>query len=452
MVLSPTIYHTLEPDSFKTAPCPDLALALFQNKSITEITGEIERCCPSPSIFDQALSYCLGVSSVQKSCPLNEKFTEYQITPIHLAAMKENLGAIEELASRDDVDLNAKDIYGFTPAHHLAMQGNAAGLHLLQSLGANTKLRTNDKATPSQLLRMSAPFRDSVQWENLQNTIQARHDFDPVCLGKGVSVTENAVGSPQVLTDLLWSFRSFIKNEADLNPRLNRYLLESHQEFLKTRPRLAIRPDQMENSCGLYALDPIQKGDIIGYYGGELHVMVNNKDLYGKNLESDEYVQEGDLTMDAKYFRTPSSMVNDSFPNAAFLPLAAEKNGVGGLPYQIALIALEPIQPGEEIFTNYGPYHDIKKEGHIEFRKEALDLYFSKKTLDQLIKDVKASFLLETKDNAFTLVEFVEKMSYVLTTPGSQELLKQEAGLDDRDLGRLNKLLRTAATIYSTST
>lgn len=449
MSLAPISFHLLNADSFQEAPCAELALALFQNRSISRITDEIDHCCNQQSLFTQFASYV----SKSENPLLDQKFSSYQIAPIHLAAMQQNLDAIRQLADHK-VNLNAQDLHGFTACHHLAIQGNTEGLKVLESLGANCKLRTHDGATSAQLLRFSAPFRNTPEWKLQEMAVKAYHTIAPACIEEGVSIVDRSVAPPQVLTDLLWSFRSLIHPDKP-NPRLNHFILEKQKEFIKNPPRLSVQQVQSDGlaplrSCGLYAVDPIKAGDVIAYYAGELHVMVGGKDLYGKEPDK-EYIFGGAIPIDAKTYRSPAAMANDGFPNACSMVLATNHGGVGGLPYQVAMIALEPIKPGEEILMDYGPRHGIKKEGHIELRKDALIRFFAKPSLNSLISKVRSSLDINTQEEAVILMNFVEKMVYLHATPGSIGLLTEEAGLNSGDLSRLQTLFVSAIQAYAAS-
>lgn len=436
-------YHTLQETGFQGALCPDLALALFQNRSIAEITEEIDHCCKPQKLFSRF------VSSNENKCPLlDRKFTNYEIAPIHLAAIRQNIEAVSALAGKG-VNLNAKDLHGFTACHHLAIQGYAQGMKAIRALGANCNLRTHDGATAGQLLKFSAPFRDSAEWALYESASRAYHEIDPACLDPEVRIAERSVAPPQVLTDLLWSFRSFLSPEKP-NLQLNHYLFENLKTFLKHPPRLRVAeiPELgQERACGLFALDPLQPGSIIGYYAGEMHMMINGEDLYGKEPDV-EYLFSGQIPVDAKTYRSPAAMANDGFPNAIITPLAFDQRGVGGLPYQLALVALEPIAAGEEICIDYSDTHEIKKGGHIELRKEAILQFFAKSSLDSLIESIRSSLSLKSELDSMAVVDFAAKMMYVKQTEGTYELLRAEAGLDDADLDRLELLFKTAAQTY----
>lgn len=432
--LSSVAFHMLKDASFQSGSCSSLALALFQNRSIATIVDKIKKCC--------------SLDSSCSPCPqLNQKMTEYQIAPIHLAAMSQNLGAISELASFG-ADLEAKDVHGFTPYLHMALQGNKAGLDLLESLGANTNTRTRDRGTAADFLKYTAPFRDAAEWELREKAIKAHHDIDPVCLEPGVKVVDSIVAKPQVVTDFAWNFRNLLQT-TELSSPLFRYVMGNQNEFSKNPPRLAVRPGLLEDlsgssskSCGLFAIDPIQKGDIIGYYGGEIHMMINGEDFYEDRDVDPEYLFSGTMPIDAKNFRSPAAMANDGFPNACVLQLSSENRGVGGLPYQVALIACEPIQSGEEILINYGADHDIKSGNRIELRKDAMIRYFAKPSLDSVLNKIRSSLPIDNREKVFTVLDFIEKAGYLSTTPGASEILTNEAGLSSHDLSLIDKYFR----------
>ena len=357
-------YPALDTASFSSSPCPSLAEALFQNSSA--ISEEIQNCC-TPSLLNRIFSSCSPTPSINQECPpLNEKFSLHQITPIHLAAMAGNLDAISEMAEKQ-ADLNAQDVYGFSPAHHLALQGNLQGLKLLNSLNADLKLRTSDGGTVAKFLKYTAPSTNPEEWKRIEESVKNHHNIDEACLDPGVSVVDNIVATPQELTNVVWNDRDMLSiDKPSVSAPIRKYLERMQKKFAKNPPRLSVQPSSLQekpnspsNSCGLYAVDPIQAGEIIGYYGGELITGFR----YGKESE---YLMKGSVPMDGKNFRSPVAMANDSFPNACFLQIGSEEKGVDGLPYQSALVALEPIRPGEQILVNYGGSHTIKVGEHLE--------------------------------------------------------------------------------------
>ncbi len=445
--LPPVVYHSLDTSDFKAASCPDLALALFMNKSIEAIAEGIQSCCSPQSIFSRTLSACFGSApSLRDSCPeLNQTLTDYQISPLHLAAMSQNLDAVSLLASRG-AHLDATDVHGFTPFHHMALQGNLAGLKLLDSLGANTELRTHDGGSAEDFLRYTAPFRDPAEWKLRKDAIRAHHEIDPVCLKTTIALVDSPVAPPQVLADYVWNFRDASAGD-ELNPLFNQHLMESHRAFVQAPPRLEIKQNDAISSCGLFAYDPIPKGAVIGYYGGEFFSMSFGQNVYGKNPESTEYKMLGTMPIYGDKYRSPVAMASDGFPNSVFIELRDTDRGVRGLPYQPVLIATQDIQPGQEILVDYGKRHNIKKGGHIELEKEEIIRYFSKSTINSLLKSIRSATSLKTADQAFTVIDFISKFTYAYRSPVALKLVQTETGLKNRDLERLDEAFDYARSI-----
>ena len=137
--MSQVTYHTLVADTFQSKYLPwatNFALALLKNETAPNIINRIQKCFFNETFFFED-------KEDPKSIFLNERFSEYKLMLLHLAAINGNDEAIESVL-KNGADINAQDIYGFTALHHLAAQGRLKALKLLLSYGANAKLKTKD--------------------------------------------------------------------------------------------------------------------------------------------------------------------------------------------------------------------------------------------------------------------------------------------------------------------
>ena len=130
--------------------------------------------------------------------------------------------------------------------------------------------------------------------------------------------------------------------------------------------RTEIKPSAIPGAGnGLYAVLPIEKGDVIGELGGQL-VAEEDYPLGNYYLASiPECAWEETKPykyLDAKHFGANVSRINfapktingveSHFQNAAL-------NQICNYPYVI-FVALRDIAPGDEIWASYGPFYDYK--------------------------------------------------------------------------------------------
>ena len=74
----------------------------------------------------------------------------FDMTPLHMAAFKENYDAVKELVA-SGADVKAVDKFGRSPLHYLAMRGNRELVELLQQHGAVSDARDEEGLTPGDV-------------------------------------------------------------------------------------------------------------------------------------------------------------------------------------------------------------------------------------------------------------------------------------------------------------
>lgn len=345
------------PTSGKSLGCPNLLQdAITKNLSNAVIADAIKQC--------------------SNSIDTPKRLSKY--TPLHLAAIKGNAEVIDLLANAG-ANLNMKDAQGHTPLLHAAWNGHVAAVKTLKTRGADTTVRSKFGGTYMDYLRMNEPFRkekiamDSTLFSAFKNET---HTVEPQCLQKGVKFTYEHVSLPRQLSNMMTEGRHSSLDVYKEHPMaLHQYTLENYIKFKEAPPRLSIKTVTHDDNgkaveidmCGLYAVDFIPQGAIIAEYTGEI-LSTHPGNIHSKYLW-DEYP-----IINANEYRSAASMANDDFPNANIEHFAEDEGcakGLDGMPIRKLMIALQDIQPNEQIIIDYGP-RDKSRNSGIPLRPKAL--------------------------------------------------------------------------------
>ena len=162
------------------------------------------------SIIDETLARCPKF--------IDKKFSEYKLTPLHLATIAGNDYAMHAL-QKNKANLEATDSRGYTPLHHAALLGNEQGLKTLLGLGAKNSTRTPQGTTHADLLRFTAPFRDLEHLLNgmhFSTHTNEDHALDPACLDDKVKFVYENVVSPTNLIRF-WEASDSLLDKTNLN-------------------------------------------------------------------------------------------------------------------------------------------------------------------------------------------------------------------------------------------
>jgi hypothetical protein len=135
---------------------PKSIISYFQELTPTKIveqTREQEKyfltVCAVVKTIEQAE---FGRMSMQVRTPLSP----YNVTtPLHQAAMLNNLFEIEHLITSGKIDVNQKTMQGWTALHVAAFEGNIESAELLIKLNANIDAQTNNGNTALHLAAMN---------------------------------------------------------------------------------------------------------------------------------------------------------------------------------------------------------------------------------------------------------------------------------------------------------
>lgn len=122
-----------------------------------------------------------------------------------------------------------------------------------------------------------------------------------------------------------------------------------HQSYLS--PKLESRPNPEKGGWGVYAVAPIQKGELLVLWGGRIfHVSQLNRD--------DPYFTQTVLQIDDEFY-----LLSEELEPADYFNHSCDPNA--GFFGQIGLVAMREIQPGEEVCFDYAmcdgsPYDEFE--------------------------------------------------------------------------------------------
>ncbi len=321
--------------------------------------GEVIRTAPQSSIFDLSEVAELITSCKEK---INNKFTDFLLTPLHIAVMKGNL-IVAKLLLANGANPNETDYKKYTPVHHAHITGDSEMSELLIAHGANPSLVNNDKLSVELIQRFT---RRITGHEHVTNVL-----YDQQCFPSSVNLINEMVVSRQQLVEQWGS--------ANSNPvvQVASSWYQSYQKYKQNPPSLRIErvaKNDIGNPinitmCGVYADSPIGKNTIITEYLGSI---VSKND----NTTSPYRLAQ----IDAQRYRSVGSMTNDAFPNAMNIEIL----NLEGLPERSFLVAVKDIAPGEEITWDYTLTSDLKRTGHKELKPGALKKYFKEHSILEL--------------------------------------------------------------------
>lgn len=95
--------------------------------------------------------YILSLLAEKDSTLLDTK-TEFNVTPLHAASDYNNLEAIMYLCTNSNIDINARDVDGWTPLYYAAHSKSIEAYNLLIMLGADSTIADNNNVLPETVL------------------------------------------------------------------------------------------------------------------------------------------------------------------------------------------------------------------------------------------------------------------------------------------------------------
>ncbi len=341
---------------------------------------------------------------------INEKFTKYLLSPLHLAVIKGN-AVVASMLLAQKADVDSVDYKGYTPIQHAAMLGNQEMVDFLKIKGANTSVKNMDGSNSEDIQRFNRklPVLEGSQRESFIKKFNFH--FSPSCLRQNVTlINENIISSHELLK--LWGTTGTQDNSFSIqSPWLNAY-----HAYKKAPPKLQVAHITKNdlgsslsipsNPCGVFAEHTIKAGQIIAEYVGEM----TTKPATEKPGSAYRFED-----IDGQFFRNEAAMINDGFPNSCAVPIY----NVDGMIKRYVLVALEEIKPGQEIVWNYNYHESIKLSGHQELRPKALNTFFKNFPWENLYEIFYDKTVLSPSSSKKEIerVSNAHKLSYLFSTP-----------------------------------
>lgn len=309
---------------------------------------------------------------------LDKPATPYGLTPLHIAIITRNFKAVK-LLCRNGADINKLDVQGWSPLHHAATLCSQKFFQLLCDQGADKTQKNLLNGTPENLRQMvtaadlpseeiAIPFVIEKKQTKINGNVFK-------CLTNATFIKEVSMTS-----DMLYRKWTDLTRKVEIHPDIKPFMpdvwLKDYYRLLENPVKLFLqeaRDPQTGKSVGLgvFAGNKISKGKLFCEYLGKI---------------VDDGTEEKDTTyllrnIQSLNYRNLGPMINDGFPNAVMIGL----DSINGMEKRSVLIALEDINPGEEIFWDYGA-SDLKIYEHRELNMEAARKFFKQHPILEIVK------------------------------------------------------------------
>lgn len=360
---------------------------------------------------------------------INRKFSKFKLSALHLAAIKGWVDIATILVDKGAV-VNSRDYNQFTPLHHAALTGNQPMISFLKSRGASESAKNSHGGTYQDIQRLTRQVIDvALSAGNLGTSIitNLSPDFNPTCFKPNVTlVTENVI-EPQELVNRWETISSNTDSSRSVLKSIQPALRQAYAKYKANPPKLIVDHITQNdagvpllipsNPCGVFAAQTIQPGEIIREYIGQVV----------SEAPQDITYLLGDI--DGGRFRNEGAMMNDAFPNC-FVRYIYDVNGI---EERAVIIALEHIQPGQEITWNYQIHDNTKFLGHKELRPKALKEFLAKYSWKELIVSYKELFSNPTNMKSFVKSNRLhESINYIFNTPSTFLSLIEDGTIDQK--------------------
>lgn len=354
---------------------------------------------------------------------IDAKCTERQITPLHLAVMKNDPELVAMLLLRG-ANRNARDKFGYTPLHYAACLTNETIIKHLKMGGADASARTYLGMTCEQI-RIHRGL-DPAIWSQGKISVREGSNETVVDLWSPEAVHEHL--GLKAYTDEIQFSDSLEASSSESNrrelqlqaPKLQMVLSQQKIALKAKPPALCVAEAVHLKALGssrfgkeLLAGQAFKRGEPIGVYGGKLAAKPKGRVfedlLMGSPSEADDahtYSSHLGLNVDPREAGNAMRFINDDFPNCS----------VKG--DDLLVTADAPIAKGESLTTDYGVGHVSLKWGRYLIGKtEELKSYFSTESLtSHWKKNIGAQRGLST---VFQTIERQSKCFYLFQTPAA---------------------------------
>ena len=357
---------------------------------------------------------------------LAAKFTDREITPLHLAVIRQKPDIAAVLLDKG-ADPNARDKFGWTPLHYAACLTDAATYLLLQKRKADPQARTYLGMTCDQL-RTHRGLAPSI-WSQGKIFVREGEEKHMVDLSSPEDV-ENHLGLKRYTDEFLFSEEQ-LALATENNQRASVLPSESlHKMFYKKRAVLKQNPpllciEQAPHlqvlgnplcSRGVVAGQDLKSGDPVGIYAGRVvqtDQATHFEDLLIEGLKEVEdnfqFCTNLSLNVDPRQEGNAMRFINDDFPNCWMMG------------DDLLVTTLCDIKEGESLSVDYSIGQLPLKWGrYLLGKKEELTAYFKAHPLQSLENILKAQKNVPlTESDFFHMMDQRQKCLYVYHTPAA---------------------------------
>lgn len=309
---------------------------------------------------------------------INQQVTDFLLSPLHVAVLKGKLEAAKILIA-NGASLSVQDIHGCTPLHLAVMLQNEEMLEVLKKKAAKSD-------------RAALEIRNS-NYDTFQNIKESLQNPSQIAPGKIVSYYAKEQNSIVPLTaeafktltktaycsTLIASQEILFKRWQRLPKKVKAIPLDRQKAldaYFTKPPKLILSEEVAANGSfsiglGVKAGESIEKGQILQEFAGELDVDLKSRYALGTKKGSIEPFRYGN----------EASRVNDGFPNCTWVSAGIKKY----------FIALNRIENGQWLYTNYGIGHYTTKFGRYAVCDMKVIESFAKNLTIQFVEIAKES-------------------------------------------------------------
>ncbi len=319
------------------------------------------------------------------------------------------------------INLDLQDDRGFTGAHHAAIHRNMELIRMLQNNGALLGKIYNFRAAGAvHLLEMCYPEKE--KWSRYPDKT---YNF-PILVHPSEIAIDWSIGKKELSQDTTGHWfshylRAFKENSSHST---NIFNLPTSIEIFASAD-----PDFKDMGVRVRATKKIEKGEIIGYYGGlvfssprERVSLENDLYTFGLSYETETPTTESMQTLISGHNGPFTSRIEDGFPNI----INFSEHACGGLQKMLCFVAADVIPKGAPLRFNYGGFHSVKSY-HIETSMPEVEIFVRGLDIDKFLMQLTGLDLSETPEDlesakkiTLELLErelFFSRIIYLFETP-----------------------------------
>ncbi|MBA2367689.1 MAG: ankyrin repeat domain-containing protein [Candidatus Protochlamydia sp.] len=354
----------------------------------------------------------------------------FQLTPLHIAAIKGQLAVAEVLlktcenANEKMKMINTPDALGWTSLHFAAVTSNSLFKYLV-NLGGDPAKKSTKGADCNDLLQLTGraiDIRSSktlfVQDEECKSLVllsDMANSAKEKIFGKGFVFTDSSPYSKERFQEI------WLNNEEEGSPEQKRFLPQLYANLRKNPvPLLIGQCEELKSMTPLSfeckAKEKILCGSLISEYSGIRESFPPVKTLAASFSENEIFISEYYLDgINSRKAGNETRFYNTGFPNAILIDTI--ERGVKRLLLQ----SIRDIQPGESILWDYGiAMHHLSFGVSKILGKEKMISFFQENKENFLDLTLKACFdysEVQNLENFIRKAQFEAPVYFALNSP-----------------------------------